>query len=59
MVCVKSVKHLLDVFILQGEKRKVNQIVESFTICLQDLRKCRICLQSVRENEFSPSLTGR
>ena len=43
MVCVKSVKHLLDVFILPGEKRKVNQIVESFTICLQDYKKQTVC----------------
>ena len=59
MVCVKSVKHLLDVFILQAKKRKVNRIVENFTICLQDLRNCRIYLQSVRKNEISPSLTKR
>ena len=45
MVCVKSVKHLLDDFILQTKKRKVNLLVENFTICLQDLHNCRICLQ--------------
>jgi hypothetical protein len=47
MVCVKSVKHLLDDFIIQVKKRKVNLPVGNFTICLQDLRKCKICVQTV------------
>jgi hypothetical protein len=59
MVCVKSVKHLLDDFILQVKKRKVNRLTGNFTVCLQDLRKCRICLQTVQKNEISLSLTER
>ena len=47
MVCVKSVKHLLDDFIIQVKKRKVNLPVGNFTISLQDLRKCKICVQTV------------
>jgi hypothetical protein len=42
MVCVKSVKLPLDDFILQVKKRKVNTIVASFTICLQDVQNCGI-----------------
>ena len=57
MVCVKSVKLPLDDFILQVKKRKVNRLTGNFTVCLQDLRKCRICLQTVQKNEISLSLT--
>ena len=57
MVCVKSVKHLLDDFIIQVKKRKVNLPVGNFTICLQDLRKCKICVQIVWKNEILLSLT--
>jgi recombinational DNA repair protein RecR len=59
MVCVKSVKLPLDDFILQVKKRKVNRLTGNFTVCLQDLRKCRICLQTVQKNEISLSLTER
>ena len=39
MVCVKSVKLLLDEFILQVNHRKVNRSELSFTICLHPLQK--------------------
>mgnify|MGYP006967164758 CR=1 FL=1 len=42
MVCVKSVKLLLDEFILQVNHRKVNRSELSFTNCLQPFRKLQV-----------------
>ena len=58
MVCVKSVKLVLDDFILQVKNRKVNPLVDNFTICLQDFQFCRICSQNVQRNAIIPSLTS-
>ena len=61
MVCVKSVKHLLDEFILLGNKRKVNGFDMFFTICLQPqstqlylFTKC----SKIRNNAAIDSLKG-
>ena len=42
MVCVKSVKLLLDEFILQGKREKVNTSELSFTICLHPLQNLQV-----------------
>ena len=45
MVCVKSVKLLLDEFILQGNCEKVNIFERAFTICLHPSWNVQVSFQ--------------